>query len=117
MTASTAMSDKLTSYKDSTTVPPTGFKYFELGCSTGADSAQQEIASSYGPEELAHRGKMVYERGLFYPMHIGDVLVHRYLVLDKLGFGSKSNASLSRCFLSTTEANFGYSFFNSLVGS
>ncbi|TID21657.1 CMGC/SRPK protein kinase [Venturia nashicola] len=37
---------------------------------------------------------MIYDKGLFYPMHIGDVLVHRCLVLDKLGFGISSTVWL-----------------------
>ncbi|KAE9975535.1 hypothetical protein BLS_002539 [Venturia inaequalis] len=62
---------------------------------SNADCPKKQKTSSHGPEELSYRGRMVYEKGLFYPMHIGDVLVHQYLVLDKLGFGISSTVWLA----------------------
>lgn len=85
--------------------------------STDADCSQVETSYPYGPEELANRGKMVYEKRLFYPMHVGDVFLGRYLVLDKLGFGSRSKTSLHVGFSLPTEANIIYSLLNGVDGS
>jgi serine/threonine-protein kinase SRPK3 len=37
-----------------------------------------------------------YERGLFYPVRIGDVFKARYQVLSKLGFGANSTVWFCR---------------------
>lgn len=39
---------------------------------------------------------LAYERGLFYPVHIGDVFKDRYQVLNKLGFGANSTVWFCR---------------------
>lgn len=43
---------------------------------------------SYADEELALRPN-VYEDGLFLPIYIGDVYRGRYIVVEKLGYGSQ----------------------------
>lgn len=113
MTTFIATDDERTSYKDPM-VPPTNDECSGLQNYSDVDCPEKKKTSSHGPEELSHRGKMVYEKGLFYPMHIGDVFLARYLVLDKLGFGSKSNM---KGLLSSTYANVIYSFLHSLDGS
>ncbi|RDI85583.1 hypothetical protein Vi05172_g4416 [Venturia inaequalis] len=95
MTTFIATDDERTSYKDPM-VPPTNDECSGLQNYSDVDCPEKKKTSSHGPEELSHRGKMVYEKGLFYPMHIGDVFLARYLVLDKLGFGISSTVWMVR---------------------
>lgn len=36
----------------------------------------------------------VYEDGLFFEIHVGDIYQERYIVMKKLGFGSKFTSFL-----------------------
>jgi len=38
-----------------------------------------------------------YTAGLFYPICIGDVLLHTYRIVHKLGHGESSTVWLARC--------------------
>ncbi|QDS73817.1 hypothetical protein FKW77_006137 [Venturia effusa] len=50
---------------------------------------------SPGPNELRIRPE-AYVKGAFYPMHVGDVIQDRYLVLQKLGYGVTATVWLVR---------------------
>lgn len=60
---------------------------------------------------------MIYEEGLPYTMQIGNVFADRYLILDKLGLGSKSKTPSMVYFRSRIKTNIIYSLFNSLDSS
>ncbi|KAI1120283.1 kinase-like protein [Nemania abortiva] len=41
-------------------------------------------------ESMEEEGMSIYEPGIFYPVHLGEVFQNRYQVVAKLGFGSSS---------------------------
>lgn len=47
-------------------------------------------------EPFEEEGTDVYKMGLFYPVHIGQILIGRYRILRKMGCGSRSTALFCR---------------------
>lgn len=45
---------------------------------------------------LEEEGMGGFQRGLYYPMQLGDILMSRYQVVGKLGFGATSTVWLAR---------------------